>query len=256
MKRSFCLFACSMVAVLVFTTSPSSISAQTPSDDVSALTKRVTALEDELRLIRGQLDSIRDLSFPKQSALAPDTALHVEGASIIGEKTAKLAVVEFSDYKCPFCKISFNRDIPRLTTQYIRTGRVRYLVRDFPLHAESLLAAEAAHCAGDQGKFWLMHDGMMAGPDAIDRKILSVDAQNFDLDIASFDKCLDMGKYSQEVQAEMAQGIKMGVAGTPTFLLGTIDAKGETVTIVQKIDGAVPFSTLQHAIDGLLANQK
>jgi protein-disulfide isomerase len=245
-----------MVAASVFAVSPSSTSAQTQSDEASALAKRVSALEDEIKAIREQLDSIRSLSLPKQNVSALNAELHVDGASIIGEQTAKLIVVEFSDYECPFCKISFNRIIPELTTQYIRTGKVRYLVRDFPLHPGALKAAEAAHCAGDQGQFWLMHDRMMSSSDALDRKSLSVDAQDFDLDMASFDKCLDLGKYSREVQEEMAQGMMAGVAGTPTFFLGTIDAKGQTVKIVQKIDGAVRFATLRRAIDGLLASQK
>ena len=96
--------------------------------------------------------------------------IDVKGLTFKGEKNAKVALVEFTDYECPFCGQLFTQTYPDLKKEYIDTGKIRYYVLDFPLtsiHPAAQKAAEASHCAADQGKFWEMHDKMFASQTAL-----------------------------------------------------------------------------------------
>jgi protein-disulfide isomerase len=176
-----------------------------------------------------------------------------------GEKTAKVTLVEYFDYQCPFCAGFFNDTMPRVLSDYILNGKVRYIVRDFPLeaaHPNAMRAAEAAHCASDQRKFWPMHDALMGNSDALDRPKLTTYAQDVQLDVAAFDKCVDSGKYASKIKDSMTAGEKLGVEGTPTFFLGVADASGQKIESVQRLEGAIPYSRLKDTIDKLLAGDK
>lgn len=176
-----------------------------------------------------------------------------------GDKSAKVTLVEYFDYQCPFCASFEDETMPQVSSDYVLRGKVKYVVRDFPLVAEhpyALQASEAAHCANDQGKFWRMHDALLGNSDALDRPKLSLYAQDIGLDLASFDKCVDSGKYTSTIKANMAAGTKAGVVGTPTFFLGVTDSSGQKIVSLRRLEGAVPFSQLKDAIDQLLAEQK
>lgn len=229
------------------------------NEDVETLKKQIHDLQDGQKEIRKDLEAIRTLLANHQNPVPSDVKLSLEGARFRGEQATKVTLVEFFDYQCAFCKMHFDRTMPALTSQYIRTGKLRYVVRDFPLepiHPQAFKAAEAARCAGDQEKFWQMHDQLMTNPQALDRTNLSLDADNFGLDIAAFDRCLDSGKYATKIQQDMADGLKAGVVGTPTFFLGVTDQDAKTFKAAQRFDGAVPFTQLKQAIDRLLAEQK
>jgi protein-disulfide isomerase len=149
--------------------------------------------------------------------------------------------------------------MPQLLIDYILRGKVKCVVRDFPLEAEhphGLQAAEAAHCANDQGKFWPIHDALIGNSDALDRPKLSLYAQDIGLDLATFDKCVDSGKYASKIKEMMAGGKRLGVDGTPVFFLGKTDASGHKIESLHRFDGAIPFPKLEEAIDKLLAEQK
>jgi len=113
--------------------------------------------------------------------------------------------------------------VPRIDAEYIKTGKLKYIVRDFPLesiHPRAFKAAEAAHCAGEQGKYWEMHDRLSANQRQLAPGDLTSHAQAVGPDAAAFQGCLDSGKYSAHIRTDMLAGQRAGVRGTPTFFLG------------------------------------
>jgi protein-disulfide isomerase len=149
--------------------------------------------------------------------------------------------------------------VPEIEKEYIATGKVKYVLLDYPLpfHKNASKAAEAAHCAGEQGKYWEMHDQMFANQKAIDPKDLSEYAKAIGIDVSKFQQCLDSGKYADAIKKNIAEGQKAGVTGAPGFFLGNTDPnKPNTVKATKMIKGAVPYSKFKETIDSLLSPQK
>jgi protein-disulfide isomerase len=141
----------------------------------------------------------------------------------------------------------------------VKTGKLRYVVRDFPLeaiHPQAFKAAEAAHCAGDQGKYWEMSERLFANPRALGSAELPNHARAVGLDLAAFQPCLDSGKHAGHVRRALADGQKAGVRGTPTFFLGVVEGSDAKVKVLRILRGAQPFAGFKAAIDAALAEQK
>ena len=129
------------------------------------------------------------------------------------------------------------------------------MLRDLPLepiHPFALKAAEATHCAGDQGKYWEMHDRLFANQRELTRPDLSKHAQAIGLNVGTFDQCLDGGKSTPRVRKDLADAEKLQANGTPTFFLGLADGNGSQIKGT-RIVGAVPYQTFKETIDKLLA---
>jgi protein-disulfide isomerase len=166
-----------------------------------------------------------------------------EGSPAKGPAGAPVTLIEFSDFECPFC----SRVVPAVEQVLAAYGdQVRVVFRQFPLniHPRAPKAAEASLCAGDQGKFWEMHDAMFAAQRELEIAQLKAKAAGLGLDAAQFDSCLDSGKYAAKVAADMADGQKAGVSGTPAIFVNG-----------RFINGAVPFETLAKVIDDELLRQ-
>ena len=182
--------------------------------------------------------------------------LNIDGASAIGERFAKVAIVEFSDYQCPMCNEFFRVTLRQIEEEYLDTGKLRYVFRDFPLesmHPLALRAAEAAHCAGDQEKYWKMHDRLFRNQTTLEDRFLLLHARRLALNVTTFEQCLESGKHTARVRNSVAEGKKAGVKGTPWFFLGITDASASKMRVVTIISGAQPFSVFKEAIDKLLA---
>ncbi len=134
---------------------------------------------------------------------------------------------------------------------------MKYVFMDFPLpmHGQAMKASEAALCAGDQGKFWEMHDRLFANQNALVPEALLKHAEALGLDTTQFKECLDSGKQSTQIKAAMAEGQKAGITGTPGFLLGFIEPDGK-VRATKKISGAVPYANFKATIDEMLSSKK
>lgn len=134
---------------------------------------------------------------------------------------------------------------------------MKYVFMDFPLpmHKDAFKASEAGLCAGDQGKFWEMHDKIFANARALGQEDLVKYAESLGLDVAKFKACLDTGKHAEEIKKRMAEAQKAGITGTPAFLLGFIEPDGK-VKAVKKISGAQPYTAFKAAIDELLSARK
>jgi protein-disulfide isomerase len=143
----------------------------------------------------------------------------VDGASAKGPKDAPVTIVEFSDFHCPFCRgaVATLQDVMR---QY--PGKVRWVYRDFPipsLHPQAAKAAEAARCAGEQGKFWEYHDVLFDSQQQTTVADFKRFADQLKLDSKSFAACLESGRHQAAVQSDIEDGVRLGITGTPTFFI-------------------------------------
>lgn len=184
---------------------------------------------------------------------APDNSNPVDvdfsGAPVLGKESAKVAIVEFTDYQCPFCKRLFDDAFPQIKKEYIDTGKIKYIVRDFPLysiHPQAAKAAEAASCAKDENKFWEYHDKLFTSQQALQIEDLKRYAGELGLNQAAFDTCLDSNKYTDKVKKDQTDGEKLGVRGTPASFVGKVSGTTIRGTLVS---GAVPYETFKAAID-------
>ncbi|AKU91343.1 thioredoxin domain-containing protein [Vulgatibacter incomptus] len=169
-------------------------------------------------------------------------AVHVEAIGPSrGAKDAPVTIVEFSDFECPFCSRA-NATLTQVEEAY--AGKVRVVFRDYPLpfHASAQKAAEAGHCADEQGKFWELHDKMFGNQRALGVDELKGYAKELGLDSAKFDACLDGGKMAEKVSANAEAGEEAGVTGTPAFFING-----------KLLSGALPFDEFKKVIDAELA---
>jgi protein-disulfide isomerase len=149
--------------------------------------------------------------------LLPKVEVAAEGPAI-GDQQAPVTIVLFSDFQCPFCGRAEDT-VKKVLDTY--KGKVRLVFRDYPLpfHERAQKASEAAHCAGDQGKYWQMHDKLFANQQALSVPDLKSHAKGLGLDVARFDKCLDSGEKAKLVEASKKAGDEAGVNGTPAFFI-------------------------------------
>lgn len=147
--------------------------------------------------------------------------------------------------------------MPQIEKEYIETGKMKHVFMDFPLpmHKDAFKASEAGLCAGDQGKFWEMHDRIFANAKALGQEDLMKYAGEIGLDETKFKECLESGKNSDEIKKRMAEGQKAGITGTPAFLLGFVEGNGK-VKAVKMVKGAQPYPAFKAAIDELLSSKK
>ncbi len=165
---------------------------------------------------------------------------------------ARIAVVEFADFQCPYCGVYAREVYPRIVDRFVKTGQVVYVFRHFPLasiHPLAFRASEAAECAQDQGQYWNMHDLLFSNQHGLDDENLKNDASALGLNRSKFAKCLSMGR-SGIVRADQLEGERLGVRATPTFLVGTI-MPDDMIKVSWRISGAQSFETFKTAIDGV-----
>ena len=136
--------------------------------------------------------------------------------------------------------------MPLIEKNYVATGKIRYVLRDFPLgfHALAAKAHESAHCAGEQGKYWEMHDALFTNQKALQPEKLPGYAETAGVaDMAAFDACLEEGRYAELGKQGLVEGSRAGVQGTPSFVLGVTNPDG-TVKGTKFIRGAVSYAIL------------
>jgi protein-disulfide isomerase len=149
--------------------------------------------------------------------------------------------------------------LPQLEQDYIKTGKVKYVTLDFPLesiHKNAFKAAEAARCAGAQGKYWEMHARLFANQGALDLKDLPGHAEALGLAMPAFQQSLESGRYAEAIRKDLTAGQQAGVTGTPAFFVGVTEANASTVKALRQRTGAQPAAAFQAAIDGLLAGHR
>lgn len=178
------------------------------------------------------------------------TELVTEGDPVLGDPNAPVTIVEFSDFQCPYCRLFWSQTYEQLKTEYIDTGLVRLVYRDYPLsfHPAAYQSAVAGQCAQEQGRFWEFHDVVYAeqekqgqGTISYGETELNAWAQQAGLDGELFAACLASGAHDARIDEAIAAGNRSGVTGTPTFFIN-----GRIVI------GAQPFEVLQQVIEAEL----
>ena len=176
--------------------------------------------------------------------------LRVEGVSsdddpFLGSPEAPITIIEFSDFECPFCKRFFDGTLKDIITNYVDTGKVKYVLRDFPLsdiHPDAEIAAEAANCANEQDKYWEFHDLLFQNQEDWISGNTTVEFKKYGsslgLNEEQFALCLESGKYVDEILMDMQDGLNAGVQGTPTFYINGV-----------KVVGAQVYSVFKQVID-------
>ena len=193
-------------------------------------------------------------SAPQQQPSIQDTGpvralVEIGDAPVLGNNDAEITIIEYSDYECPFCSRFYQQTELLLRSEYIDTGKVRIAYKDFPLssiHQNAQKAAEASRCAGEQGKYWEMHDLMFEKQSEWSSQgvaKLKEYATELGMNQENFNSCLDTGKYASAVLKDFNEGSSLGVSGTPSFFINGI-----------QIVGAQPYSVFKQIIDQELAS--
>jgi protein-disulfide isomerase len=196
------------------------------------------AILDELKQIRQLLAG---QAKPPAAVPAPQKrSVKVQGGHTLGAENAPMTMIEFSDYQCPYCR-SFDKGVfDQIRKAYIDTGKLRFVSRNLPLeiHPAAMRSAEAALCAGDQGRFWDMRDFLLRAPDPSEQRILD-SAQTMTLDSNLFRACLDGETHKAEILADLGDAAALQINGTPAFVIGKTTATG--------VDGYVTVGTMPFA---------
>ena len=212
------------------------------------------AILKELKGIRQELNQIKKKGqvAPARGRKARPTTASVAtlGNPILGDLKAPVTIVEFTDYQCPFCRKFYMAAYKELKREYIDTGKLRFVLRDLPLgfHQYAKLAAISAHCAGEQDKFWQMHDALFEGNKFNPENILGY-AKSLGLENDAFKSCLTSGRYNKGIEQDVTDANKAGITGTPGFVIGRTTDNMVNGTF---ISGTRPFSAYKVEIDKLL----
>ncbi|HET7011032.1 MAG TPA: thioredoxin domain-containing protein [Anaerolineales bacterium] len=159
----------------------------------------------------------------------------------LGPDDAPVTIIEFSDFNCPYCRRFHVETFPGLMEAY--EGKIRFVYRDFPItSAESSVAAQAANCAGRQGKYWEFHDALFSGSLGLSRDAYQGYAGQLGMDVTALNACLDSGDELAEVQSDARAASQLGVTGTPTFFVNGLP-----------LVGAQPMEQFSLLIEGELA---
>ena len=233
------------------------------SEEFKKLLQEIETLKAGQKALSNDVQEIKKLLSSRGSDRSPirdiNLTMSVADTFTRGDKQATLTLVEFTDYQCPFCARHVRETLPKLEQAYIETGKLRYVARDFPLeniHKLARKAGEAFWCAHEQGKGEAMHHRLFANQQQLQPEALRGHAQALGLDGASFQACLDSGKYTTKINDSLKEGQKAGVTGTPAFFLGYTQADGAEVKAVKFLSGALPFDTFKQEIDQLLDANK
>ena len=172
---------------------------------------------------------------------------------IRGDQRAPVTLLEYSDYTCGYCEKFFDETWPLLYSDYIQTGKVRLIYRDFPraISGPSVDTAMAARCAGEQGQYWSMHDRLFASPRKFSRDQLQKQAEDLRLNIQQFNECFQEERYMEAIYQDRMEGGSIGVRGTPHFILFLTHNPEAGPFLV--IPGAFPYTTFEEQIENLLS---
>lgn len=171
------------------------------------------------------------------------------------EGSPELVLIEISDFQCPYCAKGASDVVAKLHEKYVKTGKLELIFLDLPLemHPHAFKAAEAASCAGDQKKFWEMHDLLFANQKALAPEQLPTYAKQLDLDTAVFEQCLSSGKHAEAIREDIKTAESLRIGGTPAYLLGRRIPDSDKVEILYSMKGLPPYEFAENKINEHLA---
>jgi protein-disulfide isomerase len=230
---------------------PSSVQEQ-----LDALKKGQEQILQELEALRAMLpQNTAKSEIAARPSATNLTVLNVHGEPFRGESKARFAIVEYSDFNCPYCAKYARQVFPQVEEKLIKTGKIKYYFRDFPAPDDppSAVLARAARCAGEQGKFWQMHDHLFASENKAEREDVDFQAQAIGLDLEHFKACMLSGHYSEAIKRSAATARRIGIRGTPAFVVGKLSDDGEVVFGSDVLIGVDSCETIEKALAELTA---
>ncbi|CAN5578463.1 MAG: thioredoxin domain-containing protein [Acidobacteria bacterium] len=241
---------------------------QSRDAEIEALKREVAALRAQQEGMARDLQAIKQLlQSLMQPAPSPGNEMPgLVGASIapsqrapLGAASARVMILEISDYHCGFCRRHTQQTFPRIYEQYVKTGQAQYGFVDFPITQAPQVGFkphEAALCAGEQGKAWEMHTQLFGGSPASTTEALVAKASAIGLNTSAFTTCLNSGKYTAAIQESVGAVQRLGVGGTPMTLIGLTPEPGQPMKVAKFVYGAHPFEAFKEAIDEVLAEAR
>lgn len=231
-----------------------------PSPQVAAADTELSApelsSEERQRELARLLDIVNAARAPIKDV---DLALQLDEHPEIGRADAELVIVEFSDFQCPHCRRHLTQTMPRVVSELVDTGKVRYVFFDYPIeaaHPFARNAAQAARCADEQGQYWAMRQQLFENAKALQPAFLSSHADAVGLDLPTFDACMTAERLGDAIADDQARAIALSIRGTPTFLVGFVSDDASVVQFIKRIDGAVDYPVIQQVVDQLLADAR
>lgn len=255
-----CHLARFAVLLIVIAGAVATTAAQSPQTSAPASVDQ--QILTELQQIRSLLQQLLTAQQqpPAAGRAAPPSEVAVTLTSITGEALgrtdAPVTMVEFTDLQCPYCRQFHITSFDQLKREYIDTGKVRFVTRDFPLdqlHPQASAAARANRCAGEQQRFWEMRHALLGLTTPIGGDTFHQLAGRLGIDVARFDACTaDASRFTDELQRDRQEALRIGVSGTPSFVIGrTLPGGGVDGTLTV---GARPYATFDARLQQLLAS--
>ncbi len=232
------------------------VASNSKSTELQSLRKEIVALREAQAAMFKEIQELKTMLHGLTApALIESTngVFRIDKTDLVeGNPEAPLLFLEFGDYECSICAKFFREVLPQLKRDFIDTGKVKYTFCDFPLsiHKDAFKAAEAVHCAGEQGKAFEMRTLLFNNQSSSNN--ISNYARTLNLEMLSFEQCLDSERWADIIARQIAQGLKCGVKVTPSFALGFCSADGRRVRLERIIRGSPPYYFLKQNIEELL----
>jgi protein-disulfide isomerase len=238
------------------------------AESVETLQRQIDELRHGQEQLLGAMAELREqlkaLSDRHETAALPEAppviVQNIRGEPFRGDPSARVAVIEYSDFNCSYCNRFVTNVFPQIDREWIQTGRIRWLFRDLPESGDkdSQYKAQAARCAWDQGKFWEMHDRLFQSPGPLldNPAALATHAQALQLDLQKLSACLKTEKWSGPIRRISANARQFGLHGTPSFLIGRLNESGEVLNATKVVVGAESFAEFRTNLDEFVAAPK
>jgi protein-disulfide isomerase len=240
-------------------TPPQAAQVQAPPEPPQPADERAL-LGEILRELRGLRNDVRNLQRALQAQRPPTappvaipSSIKLGAGQTLGRSDAKVAMIEFSEFQCPYCKRYFDQTFGKIKETYVDSGKVFYEFRDYPLpmHPQARPAALAGRCAGAQGAFWKMHDELFKAQASLGPELFTSAAKTLQLDGERFQACLADPAQDKALGEALGAAEALGVRGTPHFFMGQV--KDGQIVSLRALSGAQPFEAFQAALEALLA---
>lgn len=242
-------YSCLSLARGVILAMPVVLAACAAPQPMERLQSDVTALRTEVAALSERFDRLdKRLSPPEPSRVT----VTFGGRPVLGDGTARVGIIEFSDFQCPFCQRFHAAVQPLLQRNYIDTGKVQMIFRDLPLEIHPLAkdAAVAVNCAGAQGHYWDMADALFNDQERLGEDLYRELAGRFGLDMKLYQACLADPAGLKVIEQSTQEAAALGIEGTPTFLIGRVE--GDRLVDALTVVGAQPYPALAQVIDSFL----
>lgn len=233
-------------------------------EEIKELKEEIMEMKEGQEKMQKDLAEIKSM-LEKGAKAAPAAAakkpfepkdLLVGNSAFLGKSDAPVTLFEYSDYQCPYCRRHATTVLTKLVEEYVDSGQLRVVMREYPIetiHPRAFAASSAAMCAGFQDKYWEMHDLIFANQKALSDADLKGHAETLGLDGAAYDACMTDDATNAQIRAEIAEAQSMGISGTPSFVIGLTDPEDSNkVRVTEYIRGAQPLPAFQTAVKNQL----